>query len=143
MLVLHWNTPCIQRWTCQVRAGYLLMRRINGYNPKDVAQEVVYALLPYKKNIKTITTDNGLEFREHKRICRSLGTTVYFTDAYSSWQKGTIENTNKLIRQYLPKGTDFNQISDTQITAIQYKINRRPRKKLDFMTPIQLFFRKL
>lgn len=64
-------------------------------------------LFPYKKNVLTITTDNGSEFACHKKIAKALGTTVYFADSYASWHKGAIENENKLIRQYIPKGTDL------------------------------------
>lgn len=64
-------------------------------------------LLPYKDIIKTITTDNGTEFAAHEMITKRLGVPVYFTDPYSSWQKGAIENANKLIRQYIPKGASF------------------------------------
>ena len=128
---------------CERSTNYLIMRRVSGHKPKEVAEEVRFALLPYKGHVLTITTDNGIEFREHKRICKALGVTVYFTDAYSSWQKGSIENANKLIRQYLPKGTDFNTLSDEHILAIQHKINRRPRMKLNFSNPKSEFFRRL
>ena len=90
----------------------------------------------------TITTDNGSEFAEHQWISRQLGgVPVYFTDSYSSWQKGAIENTNKLIRQYIPKGANINNITDALITKIQKKINRRPREKLNFSTPMKEFFK--
>ena len=68
--------------------------------------------LPYKKHIKTITTDNGPEFAAHKLITKYLGAIVYFADPYASWQKGAIENTNKLIRQYIPKQANFDDITD-------------------------------
>ena len=70
-----------------------------------------------------------------------MDTTVYFADSYASWQKGAIENMNKLIRQYLPKGTDFNRINNEEIKRIQYKINRRPRQKLNFYSPKNVFFK--
>ncbi|MBD5269706.1 MAG: IS30 family transposase, partial [Bacteroides sp.] len=66
-----------------------------------------------------------------------------FADSYSSWQKGAIENANKLIRQYIPKGTDFSTLTDAFIRQIQYKINRRPRKKLNFESPKTVFFRRI
>ena len=71
--------------------------------------KAVRRLLPYKKHIKTITTDNGPEFAAHKLITKYLGAVVYFADPYASWQKGAIENTNKLIRQYIPKHTNFDE----------------------------------
>ena len=74
--------------------------------------KAVRRLLPYKKHIKTITTDNGPEFAAHKLITKYLGAIVYFADPYASWQKGAIENTNKLIRQYIPKQANFDDITD-------------------------------
>ncbi len=66
---------------------------------------------------------------------------MFFADSYASWQKGAIENANKLIRQYIPKGTDFSSLTDEYIRKVQYKINSRPRKKLNFDTPKNVFFR--
>ena len=68
---------------------------------------------------------------------------VYFADPYSSWQKGTVENTNKLIRQYIPKGSNFSSLSDQNIKQIQMKLNRRPRKKLNFDKPVSAFFKRV
>ena len=82
---------------------------------------------------KTITTDNGSEFAEHEWIAHRLALDI-FTDAYASWQKGAIENTNKLIRQYITKGTDISTVTDKRIKMTQAKINRRPREKLNFST---------
>ena len=98
-------------------------------------------MLPYKgDNLKTITTDNGSEFAAHEWITKKLGVPVFFTDAYSSWQKGAVENTNKLVRQYIPKGMDISRVTDKRIASIQAKINRRPREKLGFSTPKEMFF---
>ena len=97
----------------------------------------------FRKNVHTITTDNGVEFRDHARIARELNTTVFFADSYASWQKGAIENTNKLIRQYIPKSADFNNITDDYIHSVQLKLNRRPRQKLKFLTPKDVFYNLL
>lgn len=106
-----------------------------------LARVVWRLLLAYKGDgLKTITTDNGSEFAGHEWISEKLGgVPVYFTDSYSSWQKGNIENSNKLIRQYITKGTDFSSITDTRIEGIQAKINRKPREKLNFCTPNEFF----
>ena len=69
------------------------------------------------------------------------GVTVYFADSYCSWQKGLVEYTNKLIRQYIPKGTDFDTVTPAFIKKIQYKLNRRPREKLNFSSPYVEFFK--
>ncbi len=65
----------------------------------------------------------------------------FSTDSYCSWQKGAVENENKLIRQYIPKGTDISKVSDEKIMTIKKKINARPREKLNFLTPKEVFYR--
>ena len=129
----------------------ILMERLpQGKHPEPLAKAVIRMLFPYRHTIRSITTDNGSEFCAHKLISRALapkGTKdpnlVFFADSYSSWQKGAIENANKLIRQYIPKGTDFSTLTDAFIRKIQHKINRRPRKKLNFQSPKSVFFRQI
>ena len=122
--------------------NFLLMEYLpNGKNAKSLAEIVYRLLLPYKKSVLTITTDNGSEFAEHAILAKKLNTTIYFTDPYSSWQKGAVENINKLIRQYIPKKTSFGSLSTNYIKDIQMKINRRPREKLSFRCPKQVFFK--
>lgn len=116
-----------------------------GKSSLEVAKTVVDALLPFKNTaaLKTITTDNGPEFANHEYIKKHLGTTVYFADPYSSWQKGCIENTNMLYRQYIPCSSSFNNFSDKEILDIQHKLNRRPRKKIGFKLPYEEFYLSL
>lgn len=121
----------------------LYMEKLNhGKNPIELAKVVARLLFPFKKDgVLTITTDNGCEFCAHKQIsCMLNGVKVYFADSYCSWQKGAIENANKLIRQYIPKGTDFDDITPAYIKKIQAKINNRPREKLHFNSPKNVFF---
>lgn len=121
---------------------FLMEKLRHGRQAKATAQAAWRMLLPYKgEGLKTITTDNGSEFAAHEWISKKLGVPVYFTDSYSSWQKGNVENTNKLIRQYIPKGTDISTVTDKRIEAIQKKINSRPREKLNFYTPNEVFFK--
>lgn len=68
------------------------------------------------------------------------GVKVYFADPYSSWQKGSIENANKLIRQYIPKNADFDTVTQDFVKQVQYKINDRPRRKLNYLSPKEVFF---
>ena len=124
--------------------GYVIIHRLkHGKKAKELAQDVGRLLFAYRaEGVLTITTDNGAEFSKHKLITKYLkGVVVYFADPYASWQKGLVEYTNKLIRQYIPKGTDFDDISPHQIMDIQKKINARPRKKLNYSTPKREFFR--
>ena len=120
-----------------------MIRFAHGKKSNPLAKAVRRLLLPYKKHIKTITTDNGPEFAAHKLITKYLGAVVYFADPYASWQKGAIENTNKLIRQYIPKHTNFDEVTDKKIASIQKKINSRPRQKLRFETPKAEFFKRI
>lgn len=124
--------------------NYAIIRKLpHGKNAKEVAREVVRLLYAFRLGgVLTITTDNGSEFAEHRYICDKLkGVTVYFADSYCSWQKGAVENTNKLIRQYIPKGTDFNDVTDTFVMKVQKRLNRRPREKLNFSTPVVEFYK--
>ena len=83
------------------------------------------------------------EFAAHKLITKYLGAVVYFADPYASWQKGAIENTNKLIRQYIPKQANFDDYTDKKNAMIQKKINSRPRQKLNFETPKKEFYKRI
>ena len=83
----------------------------------------------------SITGDNGTEFSNHKNISESLGIDFYFTHPYSSWEKGTNENTNGLIRQYFPKGTDFSHISSEALREVEDALNNRARKCLQYKSP--------
>ena len=122
----------------------LFMRKLrHGKDAEELARTAILLLAPYKGLIKTITTDNGTEFCNHKAIAMGLDTTVYFTDPYASWQKGAIENANGLIRQYIPKSTPIKHLKDSDIDEITMKINTRPRKKLNFSTPMEEFFNYL
>lgn len=88
---------------------------------------------------KSMTYDRGSEMARHHELTKRLDMPVYFCDPYSPWQRGTNENTNGLIRQYLPKGTDLSQVTQQQLSEIEFKLNNRPRKVLGFRTPLEVF----
>lgn len=90
---------------------------------------------------KTLTRDRGTENMGHLELEKSLGLKCYFAHAYSSWERGSNENTNGLIRRYLPKKTDFNLVTDSEIERIEHLINSRPRKRLGWKTPYEVFFK--
>jgi len=121
----------------------LMAKSPKGKNAKAVAKLVVQLLKPFERHVRTITTDNGTEFAEHKYIAKMLHTKVFFAHPYSSWEKGLVENTNKLIRQYIPNGTDFSSVSDDYILYVQTELNLRPRKLLNFSSPKQIFLLSL
>lgn len=121
----------------------LFQTKLPSKKPDDVEKAAIRLLLPYKRFVHTITTDNGVEFMNHRNICKALDCTVYFADPYCSGQKGAVENMNKILREFFPKGTDFRLVSQAQLNEAQYQINERPRKKLGFSTPKIEFFRKI
>jgi len=86
----------------------------------------------------TITSDNGKEFAWHQHLTNALGVDIYFARPYPSWEREANENTNGLVRQYLPKKTDFTQITDEEVQCIEDKLNNRPRKCLGYKTPKEM-----
>ena len=107
--------------------NYVIIEKLpHGRNARQVAKAVVRLLYAYRlKGVLTITTDNGFEFAAHQFITEHLnGVIVYFADFYCSWQKGLVEYTNKLIRQYIPKGADFSQFTPQFIKRVQSKLNK-------------------
>ncbi len=130
--------------------GFVLLERLkHGKKAKPLAKVVIRLLFAYRKYLKTITTDNGSEFAAHLDITAGLrmkglpDVIVYFADSYCSWQKGAVENVNKLIRQYIPKKSNFNDFSDEYIKNVGRKLNLRPRKRLGFSTPKDEFFKQI
>jgi len=106
----------------------------------EVEAEIKRILLPLKDQIHTMTSDNGLEFSNHKNISKALDCSYYFCHPYSSWERGANEYTNGLIRQYIPKGTSFENITQKDIQKIEDKLNNRPRKSLNWRTPNEVFY---
>ncbi len=90
---------------------------------------------------RTITFDNGKEFAEHERLAQRLSVQVYFAHPYCAWQRGTNENTNGLLRQYFPRGTDFGSVSCVTVQRAVHSLNDRPRKRLGYRTPREVLKR--
>jgi len=122
--------------------AFVLIAKLNGKNAQELAQTVVKLMMPFKDLVLSITSDNGTEFAMHKYISERLGALFYFAHPYSSWERGLNEYTNRLIRQYIPKKTDFKNINTQYIREINIKLNRRPRKKLNYNTPGKMFLTK-
>ena len=104
-----------------------------------VNAEVVGLLSPFREWVRTITYDNGREFCGHGGINEALGCQSYFAAPYHSWERGLNENTNGLIRQYFPKGSDLRRVAPDDIDFVQNRLNSRPRKTLDYRTPQEVF----
>jgi len=121
-------------------AFFMMRKLVDGKESEGLAKTVIEVLLPYKANIHSITSDNGTEFANHELIAKKLDAEFYFAHPYSSWERGLSEYTNKLVRQYIPKKTIFDHVSDVYIAEVQHKINRRPRENLDFDDPKSVFY---
>ncbi len=122
------------------KTSFSLLATTDGKKASSIKKQAVNILAPYKELVHTITNDNGKEFSMHKQIGEKLQADIYFCHPYSSWERGLNEYTNKLIRQYLPKKTDLRSLEAQYLNLIANKLNNRPRKKLGFKTPMEVFF---
>lgn len=118
---------------------YTIIVKLTGKNAEQLADAAIGAMKHLKDKVKTITFDNGLEFAQHERIAAALDADIYFANPYCSWERGANENVNGLIRQYFPKGTDFNDVTDVEIEAVMERLNNRPRETRGFKSPNELF----
>ena len=123
------------------KTGFTLIQKVERKTAQAVSQAMIGLLKPYRKKVRTITSDNGKEFAGHEEIAKKLKADFYFAHPYSSWERGTNENTNGLIRQYFPKNRDFTTITQQEIDTAMERLNNRPRKRLGFQTPNQVFFK--
>lgn len=119
---------------------YLRAQFVPSKHANLVAQAVTDALAPIPATWRnTITFDNGSEFAHHETMTQNLGIEVYFAHPYSSWERARNENTNGLLRQYLPKKTSFETLDDKRLQIYVNELNNRPRKKLSYQTPQEVF----
>jgi len=118
-----------------------LFQKVNRKQAFQVASAIEKMLGDIQNFVHTITSDNGKEFANHEEIARNLDTDFYFAHPYSSHERGLNENTNGLIRQYFPKGSDFSGITQRQIEMVIDRLNNRPRKCLGFLTPNEVFYK--
>lgn len=118
---------------------YTIIVKLTGKNAEQLADAAIGAMRHIKDRVKTITFDNGLEFARHEKIAAALDADIYFANPYCSWERGANENVNGLIRQYFPKGTDFNDVTDVEIEAVMERLNNRPRETRGFKSPNELF----
>lgn len=121
------------------RLGFLLAAPIANRKAETVNRAIIECFFRIPPRLRrTLTLDNGLEFAGFKDIEKALGLDIYFADPYSPWQRGSNENLNGLIRQYLPKGSDLTTLTQLHLNTITQKINNRPRKRLNYQTPAKL-----
>jgi IS30 family transposase len=124
------------------KSGYLIVKKLalgkNATGLLNVMKEQVVPQIPQHLRT-TLTFDNWREFAEHRMMEYHTGFTIYFAHPYHSWERGTNENTNWLLRTYFPKGTDFNTVTEEELEKVQKQINMRPRKRLNYRTPFDIF----
>lgn len=131
------------------KTGFLIASKLEDSTPEKKRSEILadvtisdFKSLPEELRV-SMTYDNGREFAAHKTIEKSTSMTVYFAHAYSPWERGSNENTNGLLREFIPKGTDFSTVSEENLQYYVDLINNRPRKRLNFRSPAQLFQQEL
>ena len=122
------------------KSGYAVIRKVSNKTSDLVSAAIIESLTPIANKVKTITFDNGKEFAEHAKIDKALKSISYFADPYASWQRGSNENYNGLFRQYVPKDRPLSTVTDQELKMIEYELNNRPRKRLGFKTPHQVFW---
>ena len=122
------------------KSGFAIISKVSRKTSEQVSHAIIAGLAPFVKKVRTITFDNGKEFADHAAIDQSLGSVTYFAEPFCSWQRGSNENYNGLLRQYVPKKRSMATVTDDEIKMIQDRINNRPRKRLGFKTPYQVFY---
>ena len=122
------------------KSRLVLLRKVERRTANLVSDAVIDLLQPFSEHLHTITADNGKEFAEHERISRELVTDFFFAHPFAAWERGTNENTNGLVRQYIPKQIEYALITEHELIMISNRLNHRPKKCLDFMSPFEVFF---
>jgi len=118
------------------------LRKLATKGAAEMKDNSIELLGPLAAKVHTITVDNGKEFCDHELIAAGLQARIYFAHPYASWERGLVENTNGLIRQYFPKKFDFAKFSDKELQQVEDKLNNRPRKMLGYRTPNEVFFKQ-
>lgn len=122
------------------KSGFVLITKIKNSTKNETTSAIIERMKNIPANLrKTLTLDNGHENAGHQEITKLLDIACFFAHPYHSWERGTNENTNGLIRHYLPKGTDFDKVKNAEIKRIEKKLNTRPRKRLNYLTPEEIF----
>jgi IS30 family transposase len=146
----HWEgdtmesqkSPPVLNSLTERKSRFLLLTKLDRKAAGETKRAIVGRLAGLPPALRrTITLDNGTENTLHEEITAEIGARCYFARPYASWQRGTNEQTNGMVRWYLPKGTDFRNITEEEITAVESRINNRPRKCLKYKTPLEVFTR--
>jgi IS30 family transposase len=122
------------------KTRFALLRKVEQRSADQVGRAVIDLLQPVSDLLHTITADNGKEFADHQKISQELQADFYFAHPNAAWERGSNENMNGLVRQYIPKSCDFISISDVDVLWIMDRLNHRPRKCLAFRSPFEVFY---
>ena len=122
------------------KSRFALLGKVSKRSARQVRERLVQLMRPFLDKLKTMTSDNGKEFAQHEQLAVDLDMDFFFAHPYASWERGSNENMNGLVRQYLPKKTDFCQVTNADLVWIMDRLNLRPRKCLGFRTPFEVFF---
>ena len=119
------------------KTGLVLIGKLADRTARSLSRRAISLMRRRAGSFETVTADNGTEFHDYHRIEERTDVTFYFARPYHSWERGSNENANGLIRQYLPKGVSMARLTQQQCNAIAKKLNTRPRKRLGFRTPLE------
>lgn len=123
------------------KTGYVLIGKLRERTSAEATRSALELLKEQAGRVKTITSDNGTEFHGYREIEGKSGVKFYFATPHHSWERGTNENTNGLIRQYLPKGHSMKRITQEDCDQIAAQLNHRPRKRHDYKTPHECYYK--
>ena len=115
--------------------------KVSHKTAQEVKEALIKKLAPIRKFVHTLTADNGKEFAYHQSVSRALKADFFFATPYHSWERGLNEHTNGLVRQYFPKRVSFDHVTEEEIERVETLLNNRPRKILEFETPLEAFYR--
>jgi IS30 family transposase len=121
------------------KSRFALLRKVEQKTAEQVRNSLVDMLKPFSDRLYTLTSDNGKEFAESEEIAKELKVDFFFAHPYAAWERGSNENMNGLIRQYIPKKRDFASVDETEVELVMDRLNNRPRKCLGFMSPLEIF----
>jgi len=122
------------------KSRFALLRKVEQRTAEQVRNALIDMLTPFSDRLHTLTSDNGKEFADHEEIAQELKIDFFFAHPYAAWERGSNENMNGLVRQYIPKKCDFMSIGETEVELVMDRLNNRPRKCLGFMSPLEKFF---
>ncbi len=119
--------------------GYLVMGKLTRHTAAEATQRTIALISRHEGRVRTVTADNGTEFHSYAEVEAATGALFYFATPHHSWERGSCENTNGLVRQYLPKRTSMAHVRQVDCDAIAAKLNSRPRKRLGYRTPEECY----